>query len=89
MTSTLRGLVNRVRRPERFIPAPSPAWRWQDPKFVVLKVCGEIPQRHRWEGWQMIMDLTEEGWVAHRYKDELWLYSLPILPELEEMIHGH
>lgn len=83
MNSTLRGLVNRRPRPRPFSPTPSGSSKKQDPAFVVLKVCGEIPQRHSWEGWQIVLDLTEDGWVAHRYKDELWLYALPLMPCME------
>ena len=75
MNSILRGLVNR-RPPPRRRPSPTPPPVY-NPTFVVLKPCGEIPQRHRFDGWDVILDMTEEGWIAHRHRNELWMYGPP------------
>ena len=72
MTSIVRGLVNR-RLKRR--PPPPPTHIPQDPKFVIVKAHGEIPHRHAFDGWQVIMDLADEGWVPQRFKDELWMYG--------------
>lgn len=93
MTSIVRGLVNRrfKRRPAQ-PTTPSPSYRPEHPQFVVLKVYGDIPQRHRFDGWQVVLDLVEDGWIAHRHKNELWLFSMPMpfdLPDMGEDDHAH
>lgn len=72
MPSIVRGFVNR--RLKKPTPQPPP-YTPKDPKFVIVKPRGEIPHRHPFDGWQVIMDLADEGWVPQRYKDELWLYG--------------
>ena len=55
----------------------------------MLKVFGEVPQRHQWQGWQIVLDLTEDGWIAHRYQNELWLFGLPYGYEAEGEDDAH
>ena len=89
MTSIVRGLVNRrlKRRPPP-PTIPSPHYRSEHPQFVVLKVYGDIPQRHRFDGWQIVLDLVEDGWIAHRHKNELWLFAVPFDYDMEDD-HAH